>query len=593
MFKKYTALLLALLLAGCQSAPADPGSNEPADSEKTAESTDPKKEEVSGPDGEFEAYLDQYVKDVCSRSYITAHHYFTDYKKEGIVLKDDAYSLGDFIPTKEDREFNKSVLEHLKTINKDDLNEINQDIYEQMVWQSDLTERMSQDKYLYLGSIWSENSGTQSEIYNFFTEFQLYSEDDIPALIKLIENTPDYIDKAIAYTKEQAKQKTLGFDLDSVLSYCKDVLDNQKKSPVISELDLEVDSLELDKDKADEYKSQIHEALNQNFFPVYQTMIDSLSAMKKDIGPIQGLAAYENGKDYYNLVLEYSTSTDKDMNELNEEVYGALNDLNEEAQELIDSGFDPNTIENLKTDFKSVDQIMSFLEENYNRDFPVIDEMQYEVTALPNEQSQPGVVAYFLVPPIDSNKIYQMRYNKRDYGRDPSDFAFFNTLAHEGIPGHMYQTQYEKEHFTSNAQYFLSSMAMQEGYATYAAEVAQSWLDVDPDLLEGYTLNEWMNNFTILQADLLINGAGLSVDEFEGIFGDGTELLYNQLAQDPGTFFSYYYGYYAINEMKDEAEEELGDKFNDVDFNNALLSVGNLKFSIIEENVSDYIRENR
>ncbi len=594
-FKKWTALILALAMAGCTAASA-PSASDESSSHKSGQNEQVQesgRKEYTGSeeDQAFEKYLDEYVRELCSRSYITAHHYFTDYKKEGITLKDDAYTLGDFIPTEEDREFTQSVLDELKKINVQDLNETNRDIYEQLNWQYDLSQRTDKEEFLYLGSIWSDNSGTQSEIYNFFTEFQLYSEDDIPALIRLISSTPDYVAKAIEYTKEQAERKTLGFDLESVLSYCQDVLDNEKNSPVYTELDLEVDTLMLDDAKAREYKDQIHEALKASFFPAYQTIIDELGAMKDQIGPIQGLASYEHGKEYYDLVLEYSTSTDKSADELFDEVSDAYDDLRERAVTLLNSGFDPNSLDSVSTGFKSAEEILSFLEENYANAFPVVDDMQYELKALPPEQSQPGVVAYFLVPPIDSNKIYQMRYNERDYGQDPSDLNFFNTLAHEGIPGHMYQTQYEKEHFTSDAQYFLSSMAMQEGYATYAAEVAQSWLDIDPDLLEGSTLNEWMNNYTILQADIMINGDGQTVEEFEDIFGEGTAPLYNQLAQDPGTFFSYYYGYYLITQKKAEAMEELGSKFNEVDFNQALLKVGNLKFSIISDNIDDYIKE--
>nr|WP_304770321.1 DUF885 family protein [Ileibacterium valens] len=184
-----------------------------------------------------------------------------------------------------------------------------------------------------------------------------------------------------------------------------------------------------------------------------------------------------------------------------------------------------------------------------------------------------------------------MRYNARDFGQDFSSLSFFDTMAHEGIPGHMYQAQFNKEHFVSNAQYSMSDMAMQEGYATYAGEVAQSWLGLDEQVLEGYKLNTWLNNYSILQADLLINGAGVSKDEFVQIYGEQVADIYDRLAQEPGVFFSYYFGYYLITQKRAEAQEELKDKFNEVEFNQALLKDGNLRFSIVEENIDEYIEK--
>lgn len=40
----------------------------------------------------------------------------------------------------------------------------------------------------------------------------------------------------------------------------------------------------LDEAKANEYKQQIHDALNRSFFPSYQYLIDELSSMKDEIG---------------------------------------------------------------------------------------------------------------------------------------------------------------------------------------------------------------------------------------------------------------------------------------------------------------------
>lgn len=46
-------------------------------------------------------------------------------------------------------------------------------------------------------------------------------------------------------------------------------------------------------------------------------------------------------------------------------------------------------------------------------------------------------------------------------------------------------------------------------------------------------------------------------------------------------------------ELQTIAKEALGNDYDDVDFNNALLKAGNVEFSIIEENIQDYINSVR
>lgn len=594
MKRKWIALLLAAVLAGCSAAPAqNPDSEQTEDSENSSQTTGTEtgSESKSEADQEFEKFTNDYFIHTCERSYLTAHSYFEDYTKEGITLDDDAYELGTFDIDQEELDYEKKTLETLRTYDKSKLDEVNQEIYEQLEWELDLDIRTSKEEFLYLGSVWSESHGLQTDLYNAFSEFSLYTKDDVGGLIRLLENVPGYVEDAIEFSRKQGENGTLAFQSEEVLAYCQDVLDNKANSPVTADLDLEVDTLMLSDAEAKDCKDRIHEALDKYFFPAYQTMIDGLKELEPLNGPIQGLASYKNGKEYYQLILESATSTDKSIADLLDETDDAIDETIEEYSSLnLKDSYYQNT-DPIDTGFDSVEKIMSYLDETYATSFPVLEPMDYEVEPLPKEKSQPGVMAYFVVPPINSTRPYEIRYNSQDYGEDPSSLEFFNTLAHEGIPGHMYARQYQKEHFTQNIQYMLGTLAMTEGYATYAAEVAQGWLDVDKTELQADQLNEWFMNYQILQADLLINGQGMTVEEFVSFFGEGTEPLYYQLAEDPGVFFSYYYGYYEITNFREDAIEELGSKFDEVKFNNALLQAGDLKFDIIEQNIADYVAD--
>lgn len=588
MKKALSLLLCTALLCGCTAnADNNPNPNTPAVNETDQQPAD----ENAVSDEEFEKFLDQYVIDVCENDYSNAHHYFVDPEAYGIDISKAKITLGTLVATDEDKEFTENILKTLKNWDPDSLSKTNSQIYRQLEWMYTLESDSNAARFDYVAPIWSEMSGVQSSLTDFFSEYHLYTKADIDPLIKLIQDTPRYVQEALEYSKKQAEKGMLRLNLDDVISYCQNILDTADDSPVAKELDEEVDSLLLEVTEGDEYKQKIRAALAESFFPAFQTIIDGLSNLEDSIVPIEGMAAYPSGKDYYSLLLRNYSGTSQTEQEMYANIYAAMNKASTEYRAVIKNNASASvSSSDPKTKFKSVSEIMPYLEENYSKEFPTVEPMEYEVKPLSTEQSKNGVVAYFVVPPIDeTDRPYEIRYNERDYGGDASALSLYSTFAHEGIPGHMYQTQYEKEHFTHTAQYFLSSMGMQEGYATYAATQACRWSGVSSDKLKVWELSDLYSNYMILIMDIQINYDGMSLEEFNETWSGDFDDLYYQLAENPGVFFAYHYGYYMISELRNKAETELKNKFDAVEFNNVLLSAGNVEFGIVEENVQEYI----
>lgn len=134
---------------------------------------------------------------------------------------------------------------------------------------------------------------------------------------------------------------------------------------------------------------------------------------------------------------------------------------------------------------------------------------------------------------------------------------------------------------------------MQEGYATYAAYETLDWTGINENDLEVWKLTDQYSNYSVLLMDLQINYDGYSLSEFENVWGEGSEAVYNQLAENPGVFFGYYYGSLKIFQLQQIAKDALGSLYDPVEFNNALLQMGNVEFSIIEDNIQAYIDAKR
>ncbi len=582
--KRKIALLLALALglSACSAAPSQP--DEPPASASKNES--------------FTEYLNDYVVKVAENDYTTLHHYFEHPEKYGIDMKDVTITLGSIEPDEKTLALEGELDKQLDTFDRSSLDSRQQRIYDQLQYEFEQSDKEEEEKFRYLGNMWSTMNGLPQSLISFFSEYELREEADIAPLITLIQDVPRYTKDALDYSRKQAERDTLMLDYDETIQTCQNTLDTQADSAVRAELMVEVEQLGLDKDATDKYKQQINMALDEAFFPSYQTMIDGLNALKPDIQPLAGLSSLENGKEYYELLVQEATGTDDSVPEIKKNIEEELSGIGAQMSLLIDEDMN-NLIDfmSLHTDFSSVDDILIYLNSHYSKQFPQLEAMEYDLQPLADDQSQEGIVAYFMLPAVDSTSKYRIRYNRRDYGDDPTAISLYQTLAHEGIPGHMYQAQYNKQNFVYTIEYFLSNPGFSEGYATYVENQALKFLDLDPDLVDMYVYNDLMSNYYVLLMDIAVHYENMDLDTFKSEFdmfdAAALEDIYAQLADNPGVFMSYYYGFYKINQLRQDAKEQLKDRFDEVDFNNALLSAGSVNFDLIKQNIDQYIQEQK
>lgn len=141
----------------------------------------------------------------------------------------------------------------------------------------------------------------------------------------------------------------------------------------------------------------------------------------------------------------------------------------------------------------------------------------------------------------------------------------------------------------------MSNSGFSEGYATYVENQSLKFLDLDPKTVNMYVYNDLLNNYYVLLMDIAVNYEGMSKEEFTAHFdmfdSSALEGIYDQLADNPGVFMSYYYGYYQISELRKEAKDKLEKDFDDVKFNDALLQSGSVNFDIVKRNIDTYMKE--
>ena len=105
-------------------------------------------------------------------------------------------------------------------------------------------------------------------------------------------------------------------------------------------------------------------------------------------------------------------------------------------------------------------------------DKTVLEEINFTVT--PVHKSLEGIVspAFYMTPPMDdylNNSIY--------INEGSETGATWNTYAHEGIPGHMYQFVYFLSNDPEPIRTLLNFSGYQEGWATYVEMMSFDYFD--------------------------------------------------------------------------------------------------------------------
>jgi uncharacterized protein (DUF885 family) len=122
--------------------------------------------------------------------------------------------------------------------------------------------------------------------------------------------------------------------------------------------------------------------------------------------------------------------------------------------------------------------ILKTLRSQITSDFPAIKAQTCHIRSVDSSLENYLSPAFYLTPPIDEKTAQVIYINRAEKYRRS---GLFNTLAHEGYPGHLYQNCYMREKNLPELRYVLDFPGYTEGYATYAEIYSYRYLDASED----------------------------------------------------------------------------------------------------------------
>ena len=233
------------------------------------------------------------------------------------------------------------------------------------------------------------------------------------------------------------------------------------------------------------------------------------------------------------------------------------------------------------------DRMLKYLIRKMTRDFPSIASTSYKLLEVPESLSQHLSPAFYLAPPIDDLDNNVIFLNNSCCINNEN---LFITLAHEGFPGHLYQTTYFAEKSPSLIRYIIDIGGYSEGWATYSELYAYNYLYKDTSIKKAMICNSRYSLSLYCLADIGINYHSWTlndtIDFFKKYSIDDTKIInniYDSMIATPANYLQYYVGYLEFLELKNYMKNKLGASYSPLVFHTFVLESGPAPFNILKK----------
>lgn len=434
-------------------------------------------------------------------------------------------------------------------------------------------------------------SGIHTQLPVLLSEYSFYDTQDVETYLALLKETPSYFDSVIRFEQKKAAPGLFmpDYQADSVLDTCQSFIDMGKENYLVSTFNERIASLDLlPENKKDSFQKENMKLVTEEIYPAYQNLITAIKSLKGKGMNEQGLSHFPYGKKYYEYLVRQTTGCNESISRLRLMTRAQiLEDLSAMQKVLFPA--DAALTQASVLEQTSPDSMLDDLRSKITDTFPEIPDVDFQVKYVPESMQDYLSPAFYMIPAIDNlteNVIYI------NNGQTASGLNLYTTLAHEGYPGHLYQTVYFSASEPDPIRSILDFGGYVEGWATYA-EMMSYYLAPLPKT-EASLLQK--NSSVILGlyalADMGIHYDGWSVTDTVRFFSDygindpnAVQSVYKLIIGSPANYLKYYIGYLKFYELKKEMADALGNQFSQKEFHRAVLDVGPAPFEIVYDEV--------
>lgn len=547
------------------------------------------------------------------------------------------YETGSYLRTQASTE---NILTSLTRVNTDRLTDA--DAYTHKLLTRSLQNSLALTHYPYYEEPLSPSSGMQSQLPILLAEYTFRGRQDVTDYLALLEQTDEYLASLLCYEQEKAAAGMLmpTSSIKDVIAQCDTIVAKEDlelgthflQSTFRERLQTLCNSGELTISEAEGLIAQNNRLLTTVVQPAYEALADGLFLLEQESVPLTGLAAKPGGAEYYQYLLRSETGSYRDIKDIRalltkvfSQEYESIRALSANTPGLTEY---LSQIDGLDFPYTNADDMLLDLQKRMQEDFPALppetthdrkthstDSAREHYPTVTVKRVSPSLEnycapAFYLTAPLDDTDNNVIYINEKN---SPCGLELYTTLAHEGYPGHLYQTVYSNRSSLARDENPVRELLWYGGYLEgwalyveflsydYAAELMQEHnrpMDAAYIELEKYNRSLQLCLYSLL--DIMIhhdNASPSQVAEVLQNFGitknSSINAVYNYIAEEPCNYLKYYLGYLEILALREKAQTLWKDAYTDYTFHKFYLDCGPSDFTSLSERLeSETVRKN-
>ncbi len=460
-----------------------------------------------------------------------------------------------------------------------------------------LDNKKSMEPYgLFSSDVVGDISGPYA-VTTVFTEYPINSEVDAAEYVSLLRNMDSYFKKI---EDAEKKRSEAGFFMpdnqaDKSIDQLSKIRENIAAGSFKDSFLERLNKTDLNGAVKDEYIKEHDKAINEVILPGYDSLIKTLESLKGTSKYSGGLCNYPNGKEYFASLIETYVGAGKEspdayfnlIDSYLESFYKKTDELTAQDRNLT------RQIDGFSLEKGTTEELVNDLKEKYKNDFTEIADFPYDITPVEENLSEDTREAFYSSPALDAGFGGTLYINEKKAAEDDN---YYETVAHESFPGHMYQTMYMANQVNSGKEdvvrYFLTPKGYIEGWGIYSGfyafdytdDYSRNLADLVKAFEEGYIC-------LLGRADFMVNYYGMPFNEVNNFFAgygyatESVQEVYDFVVESPGEYAMYCLGFLEVKEMQRKAIDLKGESYTDKSFNDFMIRTGPMAFSDIEKRI--------
>lgn len=451
--------------------------------------------------------------------------------------------------------------------------------------------------YPYYDEPLTPSGGVTSQLPVLLAEYTFRNTRDIKDYLGLLSQMDTYFSGILDYEQKKADAGLFMSDEAclKVIEGCEVFTEHPDDNFLIDTFSNRLNAMDgLTDTQKNSYLKQHSKVLSDHVIPAYSQMIKGLTMLLGRGHNNWGLCNFPEGKAYYEAVVSADTGCDDSVEDLFSQIAKARREDLTFCQNLLENN--PKLAsQSPKPDatLKEENAMLSRLQKEILTDFPAPPQTEVEICHVDPALSEYLAPAFYITAPIDDishNRIYI------NDAKNDTDIYYFTTLAHEGYPGHLYQTICTSSYGAPEVLSLLNYPGYTEGWATYTEMQSFYYAGLDPDLASLLQHNQAATLSLYATADIGIHYFGWEKEKnaaFWSEYGvDDTatvKRITDLILEEPGNYLKYYVGYLKFRQMREQLALE-NKSFSVSAFHEAILRTGPSPFSVLEETVRDQLK---